>query len=333
MTPRVRYGVFVVFLLVGAVPTLQAVAEVLATVDGQTLTEDDLPDLARGQIVDLEAKLYEGKLAAVEAAVGQRLVELEARRLGTTPATLLATKVAPAAPVTAEDVRRFYEDNRARIRDSFEEVRERIEEHLREGRKREAHDRYVAELRRQHRVEVRLVPPRVAVTTEGPSRGPQNAPVVLVEFSDYQCPFCREIQKTLARLRQEYGDGLRHVFRDFPIDRVHPDARGGHIAARCAGQQGKYWEYHDRLFGEPEKMKPRDLTAHAHALGLEEEAFQRCVSGDEASAAVGRDLAEGLRAGVDITPTFFVNGRRLTGTQPYEAFKTIIEEERARSRR
>jgi predicted DsbA family dithiol-disulfide isomerase len=322
---RLLAGLVLVVACLAAAP---ARAEVLATIDGQPVTEDDLPDEARAQILDLTSKVYEARRAGVDAAVARKLLALEAARLGITIDQLIQTKVASQVrPVTPEEARAFYEANRARITQSFDDIRGRIEDYLRQVHRKEAQDRYVAELRRQHKVEVALKPPRIALPAGGFERGPADAAVSLVEFSDYQCPFCRQAQAVIARLKQEYSDRLRHVFRDFPIDAIHPQARGAHVAAACADQQGKFWEYHDRLFGGPEKVAAADLLEHARALGLDLDRFRACLAVPEMRARIDREIAVGRAAGVTSTPTFFINGRRLTGAQPYEAFRAVIEEE------
>ena len=176
-------------------------------------------------------------------------------------------------------------------------------------------------------------------TAGAPALGKRDAPVVLVEFSDFQCPFCaRYVRQTFPQIEREYiGTGkLRYVMRDFPIESLHAQAPKGHEAGRCAGDQGKFWPMHERLFANQRAMSPTDLKAHARALGLDMAAFDRCLDSGRHAAAIRADLADGQRAGVRGTPSFFVgvaepNGSKvrvlkfLVGAQPYEQFKSAID--------
>jgi protein-disulfide isomerase len=183
-------------------------------------------------------------------------------------------------------------------------------------------------------VAVYLKPPpvfRVDVGIDGaPSRGPASAPVTVVEFSDFHCPFCREAENTLAQVQSRFPDKVRLIFRDFPIDQLHPRARPAHEAARCAGEQGKFWEYHNALFVGSAKS-PDQLTRIAQDVGLNAAPFDQCVTSGKYRAAVQKDIDEGTRLGVTGTPSFFINGRMLTGAQPIETFVGVIENELSRA--
>jgi protein-disulfide isomerase len=169
--------------------------------------------------------------------------------------------------------------------------------------------------------------------------GSARAPVVLVEFSDFQCPFCaRHARETVPRLEREYvrPGKLRYVFRDFPVVGLHPRALKGHEAARCAGDQGKFWEMHAWLFANPRTVEIADLERQARNLDLDAAGFGRCLASDKHAEAVRRDLEEGRRAGVSGTPAFFLGladpaqprlrvARAISGSQPYETFREAIE--------
>ncbi|GBC77945.1 Disulfide bond formation protein D [bacterium HR08] len=174
---------------------------------------------------------------------------------------------------------------------------------------------------------------------DAPSRGAKEAPVVLVEFSDYQCPFCaRHVRETMPEIEREYvrTRKVRYVFRDFPLEAIHPHAFRAAEAARCAGEQGRFWEMHDRLFAHQNALTSKDLLAHAEALGLNLRRFRRCLEERRFAERIRRDLSEGQRAGVRGTPSFFLGVpesggkvrvlRVLRGAQPYEAFRQAVEE-------
>jgi protein-disulfide isomerase len=169
---------------------------------------------------------------------------------------------------------------------------------------------------------------RVEVPVDGaPVRGSADAAVTLVEFSDFHCPFCKQVQPTLTQILERYPGKVKLVYRDFPIDGLHPEARRAAEAARCARDQGKFWEYHDLLFAGPASAAPEELKRYAGQVGLDLTVFGPCLSAGVHRAAVQRDLDEGTRLGVTGTPGFFVNGRPLSGAQPLEAFARVIEEE------
>jgi protein-disulfide isomerase len=169
------------------------------------------------------------------------------------------------------------------------------------------------------------------------TRGNPSAKVTIIEFSDFECPFCARFQRdTFAQLNREYVDTgkVRYVFRHYPIAQIHPNATKAAEAAECARMQGKFWEYHDRLFSNPKQMAVTDLTRHATEIGLNVPSFEQCLGG-QASAMIKNDLAEGSRAGMGGTPTFFIGTttpdgkvkvlRRLVGAQQYTAFKAALD--------
>lgn len=166
----------------------------------------------------------------------------------------------------------------------------------------------------------------VEVDTAGrPARGPADAKVTVVEFVDFECPFCgRFARDTLPRLDREFGSRIRYVSRHFPLP-SHPHAQHAAVAAECAHEQGRYWEFHRRLFADQSKLDPRSLRRHAEELGLDTTRFAACRRSDSTQRRVDRDAADGRDYGVTGTPTFFVDGRILRGAQPYEQIKAELE--------
>jgi len=157
------------------------------------------------------------------------------------------------------------------------------------------------------------------------TRGPAAAPVTIVEWSDYECPFCKRAQEILHRLQGEFPDTVRFVFKDFPL-RSHPNAMPAALAARCAGAQGRYWEYHDLLFvGQPDLSRD-DLIGYARRLGLDASAFTECLDSARFRDAVLADQREGREAGVRATPTFFINRRKVEGALPLDEFRDAIKQ-------
>jgi protein-disulfide isomerase/tetratricopeptide (TPR) repeat protein len=176
-----------------------------------------------------------------------------------------------------------------------------------------------SDLPRPQRVEVAYDPARL--------RGSATAPVIIVEFSDFQCPFCRQVQQTLKNLLAKYQGQVSLAYRDFPLREIHPQAQLAAEASRCAGEQGKFWEYHDLLLAHPDKLNREGLVEHARNLKLDEKKFDSCLSSAKYKAKIEEDLQEGIRAGVNGTPGFFINGIFLMGAKAQAAFERLIETE------
>ncbi len=163
-------------------------------------------------------------------------------------------------------------------------------------------------------------------------KGNANAKVTIVEFSEYQCPFCkRYIDESYSLIMEDYGDQIRYIFRDFPLP-FHANAQPTALAARCAGDQGKYWEMHDLLFEEQANWSGKeditnDLTSYANQIGLNQSAFSSCLSSEKFAQAIEDDISLGQKVGVSGTPSFFINGQMIVGALPYDNFKAIIDEQ------
>jgi protein-disulfide isomerase len=185
-------------------------------------------------------------------------------------------------------------------------------------------------LREAAKVEILIEPPRVQIAANGPSRGPEAAKVTIVEFSDFQCPFCKRVTPTLEAIAERYPNDVRIVYRNFPL-RNHTRATPAAEAALCAEEQGKFWPYHDLLFANPRALEDSHFSSYAEQLELDKEAFEACYQEGRFRDQVARDLAEGRAAGVTGTPAFFVNGMMLSGAQPKEAFFELIDAELAQN--
>jgi len=168
------------------------------------------------------------------------------------------------------------------------------------------------------------VPPSSIISANGPSRGPLNAPVTIVEFSDFQCPYCKQAAVSLKPLIQSYGSDVRLVFKQMPLS-IHADAFKAAQASVCAGDQGKFWEYHDILFNASE-LSEQALRRYASDLGLRPSEFNTCLNSEVSATVVRKDMQEAMLAGVQGTPTYFVNGRIVKGMKSLEDFKSIIDQ-------
>jgi len=232
-----------------------------------------------------------------------------------------------AAPPTEAEVRAFFDRELAASGSyRYDEVHERLAAHLYAERRKDATAALVERLRAQAQVEVLLVSPRITVRQVGPTRGPADAVVTIVEFSDFQCPYCRLEAGTLHRLLDEYPKQVKLVFLDFPLS-AHPDANNAAQAAACADEQGRFWAMHDLLFKHQDALSSEDLRRYAAEAGVEAAKFDDCMKTGRKASSVERSLKVGEQVGVDGTPALFVNGRPLSGAVSYAELKQTVDEE------
>lgn len=320
--------------LTGAPPGSGAEGEAVAVVDGQPITAQALDSLIQGQLMELRQREDQLRRQGLEELIAERLITLEAASRGVSVAELNRTEIVERSVVSEAEARRFYEQNRSRFGTTAEaQAIPQIVAGLGRQRERERRNEFAQELQGKYTVEVLLDPFRVQVGTgEAPVRGNPDAPVTIVEFSDFQCPFCVRARPTLKRIREVYGDDVNFAFRHFPLA-IHDLAPKAGEAASCAAEQDQFWEMHDRLWAHSRQLQPDDLVDHAEALGMDREEFASCLDSGRYAQTVKDDTAVGTSLGVSGTPAFFINGRPLVGAQPFEAFAAVIDDELARVRR
>ncbi len=355
MTPgsRLLYGAICVFVSVLAACGRQSASstsapadtgpsrsQVVARVADRAITLDEVDRRALGldagafSGAPLRLALYDARRRAIDEIVAEELFAREAKSHGITPDALVQQEVmSQVAPVQDADVVAWYQQNPDRVKGiPLDEVRGQIHQFLQQQRMSRASAALIDRLKAKTKVEITLDPPRVSVGVpdDAPALGPAGAPVQIVEYSDFQCPYCAQVAPVVRRLAEHYGDQVRIAFRNFPLPN-HPDAPKAAEAAHCAHVQGKFWEYHDRLFANQKALMPDDLKRYAAELGLDQAKFATCLDGGTFAGVVQADLRDGRGAGVSATPTFFVNGRLLSGAQSFEAFQRVIDEELARA--
>ena len=309
--------------------------DVVATVGDRSITLDDI-DRAWEQRdpasrAQARQQLFEARQRALDDLIGDYLIELEAKTRQVSPSQLLEAEVAKRMkPVTDADIARVFGELGSRAEGAtLEQLTPPIRQFLEQQRPVLAREEFVQDLRRASKeVRISLNPPRLSVTTAAsdPTWGPANAPVQIIEFSDFQCPFCQRAGPVLQKLRATFGDRVRLVFKDLPLP-SHPNAFQAAEAAQCAHEQSKFWEYHDVLFANQNALGRDDLKRHAAGLGLDAAKFNACFDEGRTGRLVQADMNESERYGVSSTPTFFINGRLLSGAQPFEVFDRIIQEE------
>ncbi len=320
-------------------PSTAAAGDVLATVDGTPITEGDLRKAAGLELSRLEQQLYQLKKQQLDALVAARLIEAEAKRRGMSVAAFEQDQItSQVAAVTEPEIDAFAEANRTRIRGDVTQLRPQIRDFLRDQKAEARRTAVVEGLRASAKVDVSLAAPaayRAEVDVAGaPVRGVATAPVTIVEYSDFHCPFCRRVQPTLTTLLDKYKGQVRLVYKHLPLDGLHPQARRVSEASWCAAQQDRFWQFHDAVYADASTdASDATLTRLATTAGLDTGSFSSCLANPEAKAAVQRDATQGEALGLSSTPGFFINGREVRGAQPIDAFVAIIDEELRGSRR
>jgi protein-disulfide isomerase len=225
----------------------------------------------------------------------------------------------------------FFQANQAQMQGRGMDVMSPlIREYLDEQGRVAAFEMLIAELRAEgppYRLVLDTPRQQMNLSPDDPTQGSADAPVTLVEYSDFQCPFCAQVVPTLKRVQQTYGDKVRIVWKNFPLTAIHPQAFGAAQAGRCAQEQGMFWELHDVLFANQQALQPESLKTHALAAGLDPAAFDACLDSGQHADAVQAQMDIAMALGVVSTPAVFVNGRLVSGAQPFDAFAKIIDEE------
>ncbi len=301
---------------------------VLAVVNGQPITEADVRSSAAEQFKGLQREYEKNSHdlleSSLQAVIQERLVLAEAKARGVTKDQILA-EIKPA-PVTDADVDAFYEQNKAQIPKPKEQVAGQIKTYLEQQGQQKARQAYYDNLQKKYKVDIKMEPVRVEVAATGPATGPATAPVTIVEFSDFQCPFCSRLTPTLDQVKKKYGDKVRIVFRQFPLP-FHQNAQKAAEAALCANDQGKFWQLHDAMFGNQAALGVDQLKAKAAELGLKADDFNKCLDSGAKASAIEADKKAGSEAGVNGTPAMFINGRFLSGAVPLEQVTSVIDDE------
>jgi protein-disulfide isomerase len=305
-------------------------SDVVATVDGTPITRAALEGEVKSQLVEIDNQRYEVLSEGLDGMIAEVLIDKEAKARGVTPDALIQQEVTAklATPSDAE-VQKVYEANKAQLGNAtLDQVKERIVQYLQGQQEAELQEKLLAGLREKYKTTIALKPPKIEVADGGaPSRGPADAPVTIIEFSDYECPFCKRAEPTVEQVVAAYPDKVRLVYRHYPLP-FHKNARPAAEAAACANAQGKFWEYHAKVF-EAESLDEASLKKVAGEASLDQAKFDACLANKEQAAAVEKDIADASAVGVRGTPAFFINGRMISGAQPFEKFKVIIDEELA----
>ena len=311
--------------------------QVVAKVDGADVTLGELEDSIAGELIgarnEFLEKAHQLRGGGLDQLIRERLLDKKAKAEGKTKEALIADLEAKIPAPTEMQLRELYDQavQSGRELPPFDGVRGQIEEFIKSQERDRLLGELYASLEKDAKVE-RLLPPlllpKVDVEAIGPSKGADDAPVVIVEFSDFECPFCKRAEPALTKVLEEYPGKVRLVYREFPLS-GHANAPKASEAALCAKDQGKYWEMHGKLFENQTALEVPSLKEYAKALALDTAKFDECLDKGAKAKDVAADLEAGKKVGVTGTPAFFVNGRPLSGAVPFERFKEVIDAELA----
>jgi protein-disulfide isomerase len=317
----------------------ETLPEVVAEAGPIKITSQEMVNAMAGQEYQLRLQLHQARQDWIQSEIGERMVKREAEKEGLDVEGLLKKIDAQAKVSTDTDAQMFYkvQAQQGRIKDpqtgkvpEFAELKDRIKKHLDDQAKQGARQAYFGKVMEGNEPKVNLVlpdPPFIAGVSpeDDPAQGPADAKVTIVEFSDFQCPACKQAHYKMPALLEKYGDKIKFVYRDFPLLGKHEDALPAAVAASCAGDQGKYWEMHDMLFKAP-SLKESDFKSFAGNLKLDADKFSACLKEPARDAEVRKDLEDGRAYGVNSTPTFYVNGYLVVGANMPEITRLIERE-------
>jgi protein-disulfide isomerase len=304
----------------------------VAKFNGQVVTLKEVDATIASQLKQMEKQKLELRQQGAEQFVLQALVKVEASKVGQTEDQWLKANVDGKLPQPApEKIKEVWEQNKDKMPpgSTMESMHEQIVAFLGQDARKAQALKVFDELKQKAGYQLLLEEPRVVVEVKGPGRGPATAKVTIVEFSDFECPFCSRAEEAVTQVMDTYAGKVHLVFRHFPLS-FHANAQKAAEAAACAEDQNKFWEMHKQLFANQQKLAPEDLKAHAAAIGLDAAKFAECLDMSKNKAKVDADQKAGADLGVNGTPAFFINGKLISGAQPFSEFQKIIDAELAK---
>ena len=303
-----------------------------ATINGEKITEKEVKEKGGKWLEQIEESLFDAKRDVLENIVHQKMLNLEAKKRNITVSELLKKEIyEKVVPPTPEEIEAFYEQHKEQFgKEEKEKILPFLAQQLRSQRGQVLQEDLIASLEEKYDIKILFTKPIERLpdvsVDDDPSLGPKDAPVTIVEFTDYQCPFCTKVRPTIKKILTLYPDKVKYVVRDFPLD-FHPNAPKASEAANCANEQGKFWEFNDLLWANQSNLVVPNLKILAKNLGLDSGKFDQCLDSGQYAQEVQKDFKDGSKLGVNGTPAFFINGRPVSGARNLSYFKRIIDEE------
>jgi len=310
-------------------------SSVVARINGKDITEAQLDAEIQGQLIGLKVQAHDARTKGLEKLIDDQLLEAEANKRGVSSADLVKAAVNDKlAEVSDEEAKAYFDskvppNSKAEFDTGPRPVKGRIKQILRREQETALRGTFIGSLREGAGVEVLLQPMRfdVSYSDVNPRKGdPATAAVTIIEFSEFQCPYCSKVLPTMDKIFETYGDKVAVVWRDYPLP-MHKEAPKASEAGHCANEQGKFWEMHDVMFQNQRALQVDLLKGYAGGIGVDQAKFDECLDSGRHAATVEADTKAGAAVGVRGTPAFFVNGQFLNGAQPFENFKKLIDAE------
>lgn len=309
---------------------------IAAKVGDVEISNAELHEGIESEIFEHESKVFEVKFNKLRSILLQKFMDKDSRKQGLSNDEFLDKYIAKNVKISDKEIDAFIKDQNIPAEHINPQVREKIKNYLEIERKKEAVDNWIAEQTKKTPVEVYIPKPRRPTfpveVGNAPFTGDKDAKVTIVEFSDFQCPFCAKGADLLKKIKQKYGNKVKVAFKQFPLP-FHNHAEQAAVASLCANEQSTnhFWKMHDEMFANQETaLDPEGLKKTAKKIGLKMDVFEKCLSENKYLAQVKADMEEGRKVGVKSTPTFYINGQLISGAQPLEVFSEIIDEELSR---
>lgn len=310
-------------------------AAVAASIGGEQILEKDLNAGIENDLYEAEMKVYDIKFGKLQAMLLEKFMNQDPNKKGLSNDEFLTKFIAKDVKITDAEMEKFIKERQIPKDQINPEIKERIKQYLEVEAKKVAVDKWIAEKTKKTPVEVYITKPKRPVfdvnIKDAPVKGSGSAKVTIVEYSDFQCPFCSKAAVTISELEKKYGSKVKVAYKNFPLP-FHSQARLAAEAAQCANAQNPklFWKMHDAMFADQTKLDKDNLLATAKKIGVKEADFKTCLDSDKYKSVIEADMAEGQKLGIKSTPTFFINGKLVSGAQPVEVFSEVIDEEIAK---
>lgn len=320
---KLGLGAALLFLSAGCFA--QSENAVVAEVGGVKVTMSDLEREESAKLLAAHYQYYQTETKALNDLIDKKLLDQKAKSENLTVDQLIDRDIKSKVQDPTEDQMKVYYEG-VETGQPYEQVREKILAKIRQLRTERIRAAYVADLRVHSTVSIMLAPPAAAnMETELAKASSDKPQITLVEFADYECPYCQKVAADVNKLRADLGDKINFEYKDFPLQ-MHARAEKAAEAVRCASKQGKFWEFHDEIFRSKE-LDVDQLKAQASALKLNTADFDQCLDSGEETAAIEKDRKEGEKLGISGTPSFFINGHYLSGALDYATLRQIVDQQ------
>lgn len=316
-----------VFLL-GATQLFAADQKLVAKVGGKEITMAELDEAAKNDLMPIASQIYTAKKRRLDEMIQDELITMGAKDRKKSVEDFKKELNNSSVPTVSDDaIGVYYDANQAQFQGKpLDQVKEQIRQKLVQNKTLKEKAKVLDEIKQKYPVTIFLEEPKVEIKITGaPFRGPENAKVTVVEFSDFECPFCAKFKDTIDQLNKEYPNDVKHVFRNNPLP-FHKSAWPAAKAGICSHKQGKFWEMRAQLFSNQKAMDDASIRKYAETMGLKMDLFDACMKDPQLEKQLDDDIAYAQSVGAKGTPTSFINGTLFSGAQPYPALKQAVDQ-------